>query len=416
MTDRAVADGTPLPLDGITVVEAAAWTFVPSSGAVLADWGADVIKIESPQTGDPQRGLISSGLVTGDVGGANYLIEQPNRGKRSVGIDLAHPDGRATLDRLLENADVFVTSFLPRVREKLGLDPDTIRTRHPHLVYALGTGQGTRGEDAQKGGYDGSSYFARSGIADALTPHDSPHLVDQPSGFGDLMGGLALAGGISTALLARERGQQPPIVDVSLLGLGLWNLGFPVVSAKLYEGRTMPAHDPDNLPNPIARAYYQTADKRHLTLIMLESDRFWPDLCEHLDRPDLIGDPRFHDAQARRTNNRECIAVLREIFAARTLAEWIERLRTVKGVWSPVRTALEAHSDPQVIANGYLPTVETAEGVTLALAANPVRFNDIAAKPRSSAPAHGQHTEEVLIDAGLDWDELVALKDSGAIT
>jgi len=406
----------PLPLTGITVVEAAAWTFVPSSGAVLADWGAEVIKVEHPETGDPQRGLVSSGLVAGDVGGANYIIEQPNRGKRSVGIDLAHPDGRAALDRLLEHADVFVTSFLSRVREKFGLDPHTIRTRHPHLVYALGTGQGTRGEEAGKGGYDGSSYFARSGIADALTPHDAPHLVDQPSGFGDMMGGLALAGGISTALLARERGQQPPIVDVSLLGLGLWNLGFPVVAAKLYEGRTMPVHDPENLPNPIARAYYQTADKRHLTLVMLESDRFWPDLCEHLDRPDLIDDPRFRDSVSRRTNNRECIATLREIFGARTLSEWGDRLRTLKGVWAPVRTALEVHDDPQVVANGYLPKVETAEGITLAVAANPVRFNETAASPRSSAPAHGQHTEEVLIEAGLDWDEVIRLKEVGAIS
>jgi crotonobetainyl-CoA:carnitine CoA-transferase CaiB-like acyl-CoA transferase len=406
----------PLPLSGITVVEVAAWTFVPSSGAVLADWGADVIKVEHPLTGDPQRGLISSGLVTGEAGGANYLIEQPNRGKRSVGIDLTHSDGRAVLDRLIEHADVFVTSFLPRVRDKLGLDPDTIRTRHPHIVYALGTGQGTRGEDAAKGGYDGSSYFARSGIADALTPHDSPHLVDQPSAFGDLMGGLALAGGISAALLARQRGHQPPVVDVSLLGLGLWNLGFPVVAAKLYEGKNIPAHDPDNLPNPIARAYYQTADKRYLTLIMLESDRFWPDLCEHLDRPDLINDPRFHDADARRTNNRECITTLRDIFATRTLDDWCRRLRTLKGVWSPVRTALETHDDPQVTANGYLPKVQTAEGIELAVVANPVRFNETAAQPRAAAPTHGQHTEEVLLDAGFDWDELARLKESGAIT
>jgi crotonobetainyl-CoA:carnitine CoA-transferase CaiB-like acyl-CoA transferase len=404
-----------LPLAGITVVEAAAWTFVPSSGGVLADWGADVIKIEHPLSGDPQRGLISSGLVTGDAGGANYLIEQPNRGKRSVGLDLASPDGRAVLDRLLEHADVFVTSFLPRARQKLGIDPETIRARHPRLVYALGTGQGTRGEDADKGGYDGSSYFARSGIADALTPHDSPHLVDQPSGFGDLMGGLTLAGGITAALLARERGQQPPIVDVSLLGLGLWNLGFPVTAAKLYEGKPIPPHDPDNLPNPIARAYYRTADNRHLTLIMLESDRFWPDLCDHLGRPDLTEDSRFCNADARRANNRECIGVLREIFATRTLDDWTERFGTLRGVWSPVRTALEAHDDAQVAANGYLPTIQTAEGLEMAVVANPVRFNEIAAQPRAGAPTHGQHTEDVLLEAGLDWGDLARLKDLGVI-
>jgi crotonobetainyl-CoA:carnitine CoA-transferase CaiB-like acyl-CoA transferase len=406
----------PLPLAGIKVIECAAWTFVPSSGAVLADWGADVIKVESPHTGDPQRGLISSGLVTGVVGGANYLVEQPNRGKRSVGIDLATEQGRTVLDRLLENADVFVTSFLPRVRDKLTLDPDTIRKRHPHLVYALGTGQGTRGEESAKGGYDGSAYFARSGIADALTPLGAPHLVDQPSGFGDLMGGLTLAGGIAAALLARARGQQPPVVDVSLLGLGLWNLGFPVTAAKLYEGQELPAHDPENLPNPIARAYYETADGRHLTLIMLESDRFWPDLCEHLDRPDLITDPRFRDAAARKANNRACIATLRDIFAARTLAQWVDRLSTLKGVWSPVRTALEAHRDPQVLANGYLPTITTNEGVPLSVVANPVRFDQTAAQPRSAAPSLGQHTEEVLLDFGVEWDEIEQLKNAGVIT
>jgi crotonobetainyl-CoA:carnitine CoA-transferase CaiB-like acyl-CoA transferase len=302
------------------------------------------------------------------------------------------------------------------VRQKLGLDPETIRARHPRVVYALGTGQGTRGEEAGKGGYDGSSYFARSGIADALTPHDCPHLVDQPSGFGDLMGGLTLAGGITAGLLARERGQQPPVVDVSLLGLGLWNLGFPVAAAKLYEGKHMPVHDPDNLPNPIARAYYQTADKRHLTLIMLESDRFWPDLCGHLGRQDLVEDPRFCSAEARRANNRECIEELREIFTTGTLDDWSNRFRTLKGVWSPVRTPLEAHYDAQVAANGYLPTIQTAEGVQMAVVANPVRFNEIAARPRAGAPTHGQHTEDVLLEAGLDWDDLARLKDAGAIT
>lgn len=406
----------PLPLAGIRVVECAAWTFVPSSGAVLADWGADVIKIESPQTGDPQRGLISSGLVTGVVGGANYLIEQPNRGKRSVGIDLTTKEGRAVLDRLLAQADVFVTSFLPRVRDKLGLDPDTIRKGHPHLVYALGSGQGTLGDESAKGGYDGSAYFARSGIADALTPAGAPHLVDQPSGFGDLMGGLTLAGGIAAALLARARGQQPPVVDVSLLGLGLWNLGFPVTAAKLYEGQQLPTHDPENLPNPIARAYYETADGRHLTLIMLESDRFWPDLCEHLGRPDLITDPRFHDAAARKTNSRECITTLRDVFATRTLDQWVDQLATLKGVWSPVRTALETHTDPQVLANGYLPMIETNEGIPLSVVANPVRFNQTAAQPRRAAPSLGQHTEEVLLDFGVGWDEIESLKEVGAIT
>jgi crotonobetainyl-CoA:carnitine CoA-transferase CaiB-like acyl-CoA transferase len=401
-------------LRGIRVLEVASWTFVPSAGAVLADWGADVVKVEPPGSGDPQRGLISSGLVPGVVGGANYLVEQPNRGKRSIALDLKSAEGRAVLDRLIDAADVFLTNYLPDARAKLRIDVGDVRARNPRIVYARGSGQGTRGADAGKTGFDGTSYFARAGIAHALTPPESSRVADQPPAFGDLMGGLALAGGIAAALLARERGGDTPVVDVSLLGLGVWNLAFAIVAAKLYEKVDVPKHGPDDLPNPVARVYYETKDHRHLTFVLLDSDRYWADFCRHVERPDLIDDPRFSSAAARTENRRACIAELRATFARRTYAEWRMRLATLAGAWAPVQTALEVHEDPQVRANGLLPEVTTAEGVSLALAASPIQFDE-AAPSLVAAPTHGQHTEEILLELGMSWEDVARLKDTGAI-
>jgi len=401
-------------MQGVRVLEVAEYTFVPAAGAVLADWGADVIKVEPPGTGDPQRGLLSSGLVPGVVGGANYLVEQPNRGKRSIALDLKSREGRAVLDRLIDVSDVFLTNYLPDARANLRIEIDDVRARNRRIVYALGSGQGARGLEAGKVGFDGTSYFARTGIAHALTPSGSPRVSEQPPAFGDLMGGLALAGGIAAALLARERGAAPPVVDISLLALGVWNLAFPIVAAKLYEGIDLPKHGPDDLPNPVARAVYETSDHRHLTFVLLDSDRYWPDFCRHIARRDLIDDPRFASAPARYENRRECIAELRRTFAGRTYGEWCERLATMAGAWAPLKTPIEVHADPQVKANGLLPEVTTAEGVRLALAASPVQFDGEPACP-TAAPTHGQHTEEILLELGLTWEDVAKLKETGAV-
>lgn len=401
-------------MSGIRVVEVATWTFVPAAGAVLADWGADVIKVEHPVKGDPQRGLISSGIVPGLTAGADHLIEVPNRGKRSLGLNIASPEGRELLDRLIATADVFLTNFLPPTLAKLRLDVDDVRAVQPDIIYARGTGQGTRGPDAGKGGYDGASYFARGGVYESLTAPGG-HLPEQPSAFGDIMGGMTLAGGVSAALFQRATTGKPSTVDVSLLGLAAWNIAPNVVSSKLLEGVEMPTYGPDDRPNPIARMSYQTKDGRWLAFVMLESDRFWPDLCQHLDRPDLIDDPRYSNAKARNENRRECIATLRGVFAEHTFAEWKERLRTVKGVWAPVQTPLELHDDVQVQANGYLRPVTTNSGHEFATVASPVQF-DGEATDLTAAPDLGQHTEELLLELGLSWEDLIAHKDAGTIS
>ncbi len=192
-------------LEGVKVLEVAAWTFVPAAGAVLADWGADVIKVEHPVMGDPQRGLISMGLIPGGPSAVNYIIEQPNRGKRSIGLDISTEEGLKLLYRLVEQSDVFLTSFLPATRQKLKIDVEHIRAVNPKIVYARGTGQGPKGPDSGKGGYDGASYWGRGGVAHALTPSTSEWPIGGRAAFGDLAGGMSIAGGIAAALFQRER-------------------------------------------------------------------------------------------------------------------------------------------------------------------------------------------------------------------
>jgi crotonobetainyl-CoA:carnitine CoA-transferase CaiB-like acyl-CoA transferase len=400
-------------LAGIRVLEVAAWTFVPAAGAVLADWGADVIKVEHPVTGDPQRGLVSMGLIPGGDGAVNYIIEQPNRGKRSIGIDISTEGGRDILYRLAEKSDVFLTSFLPAVRQRLKIDVEHIRAVNPTIVYARGSGQGPLGPDREKGGYDGCSYWGRGGVANALTPGDSAYPVGGRPAFGDLAGGMAIAGGIAAGLLQKERTGEAPVIDVSLLGLAIWQLSPDVVASLLYGGDPMPKFDRSSSPNPLV-GNYRTSDDRFITLMMLQSDRFWPDFCEHIDRPDLIDDPRFADGGARYANAKECVAILDEVFASRTYTEWNEKLATLQGVWAPGQRPSELPDDPMVKANGYLSTVNRADGNSYDLVANPVQMNETADQ-LTPAPEHGQHTEEILLELGLDWDEIIAQKDAGAV-
>jgi crotonobetainyl-CoA:carnitine CoA-transferase CaiB-like acyl-CoA transferase len=400
-------------LSGYRVIEVAAWAFVPAAGAVLADWGADVIKVEHPVTGDPQRGLVSMGLIPGGPNAVNYIMEQPNRGKRSIGIDMATDKGREVLYKLAESADVFLTSFLPSVRQRLKIDVEHIRAVNPNIVYARGTGQGPRGLDSDKPGYDGSVYWGRGGIAHALTPGDAKFPIGGRAAFGDLAGGMAIAGGIAAGLLQRATTGEAPLVDVSLLGLAMWQLSPDIVASGLYGGDPMPKFTRRSTPNPLVGGY-RTSDDRFITLMMLQSDRFWPEFCTCVGRPDLIDDPRFVDGASRFNNREECVAIIDEVFAARTYAEWKSVLTNLSGAWAPVQMANELVDDPQVEANGYLSRVHRSDGKEYDLVANPVQMNETADELQP-APEHGQHTEEILLELGLDWDAITAYKQAGAV-
>ena len=402
------------PLEGIRVIEVASWMFVPSGGSVLVDWGADVIKVEHPETGDPQRGLITSGLVPGGPGGVNFMVEQPNRGKKSVAINLAHPDGREALLKLVDTADVFLTNYLPPVRRKLRIDTDDIQARNPDIVVARGSGQGPQGPDAEKGGYDGASFWARGGLGSVMPDGPNGWPMGQPSpAFGDVMGGLATAGAIAAALVQRERTGHAPVVDVSLLATAMWQISPLVVASKLFGFDRMPGGDRRLSPNP-GVGVYRTADERYISLILLQSDKHWQQFAACLEAPDLVDDPRFADAAARAENGPECIDRLDELFEAHDLDHWKAALADFSGVWTPFQTLAELYDDPQVIANGYLPSMTAGNGDVVQLVASPAQFDEVHVTVER-APEHGEHTELVLAEAGVEWDKLAEMKESGAI-
>lgn len=404
----------PGPLDGIRVIEMASWMFVPSGGSVLVDWGADVIKIENPAGGDPQRGLITSGLVGGDAGGVNFMIEQPNRGKRSVALNVAHPDGHEALMKLISTADVFLTNTLEPVRRRLRIDSDDIFERNPAIIIARGSGQGPSGPDAQKGGFDGASFWARGGVGSVFPPHPSGWPQHQPSpAFGDVMGGMALAGAIAAALLKRERTGTGSVIDVSLLATALWQISPLVVASKLFGLTSLPRGDRRKAPNP-GVGVFKTKDDRYISLILLQSDRYWDDFAARLDRPVLASDDRFNHSTARARNGPECIDIIDEAFAQRTLDEWKARLATFEGVWTPFQTLAELYADPQVVANGYLPTMESSTGEPVHLVASPAQFDETPFEV-TRAPELGEHTELVLAELGIGWDDIADLKSRGAI-
>lgn len=399
------------PLDGIRVLEVAMYGFVPSAGAVLADWGADVVKVEHAVRGDPQRGLRQTGAFTVE-GDPNPNVEHANRGKRSLGLDMARPEGREVLYELVRRSDVFLTSFLPSARRRFGIDVDDIRALNNRIVYARGSALGPRGREADKGGYDMTAFWARAGTAASLTPPGVDGMIPPPGpAYGDTISGTNLAGGIAAALLRRERTGEAPVVDVSLLGSGVWALGHGV-ALSVHLGRPMvapPLGGHGSPTNPLS-GLYRTADDRYLAFVMMQPGKFWADVCRHVDRPELAEDPRFATAEDLVAHTGEAVKILREVLAGRTLAEWTERFATLAGPWAPVQDSLQVGSDAQVRANEYL--VRAGE---LELAASPVQF-DVGAPAPGPAPEFAAQTEEVLLELGLDWARIAQLKAAGAVT
>ena len=283
-------------LDGVRILEVATWTFVPAAGAVLADWGADVIKVEHPETGDPQRGLVTAGMFGGGARAVNFMIEQPNRGKRSIGIDLRSEGGLEVLYLLAEASDVFLTSFLPAARREMRSTSSTFAPQSAHHLRPWERDGPARARTRE--GWVRCRGILRPGRARSrATPDDVEYPVNPRAAYGDLPGGQTLAGGIAAALFRRERQGVPSVVDASLLSCAMWALSPDIVSSKLFGIPKLPRGDRHHPPNPLVGTY-KTKDGRFINLTMLESDRYWPDLCQRIGRPELTDDPRFMTAAA----------------------------------------------------------------------------------------------------------------------
>jgi crotonobetainyl-CoA:carnitine CoA-transferase CaiB-like acyl-CoA transferase len=395
-------------MEGVRVLEVAEHTFVPAASALLADWGADVVKIEPTERGDAMRGLAAAGVVS-IGGGVHALLEHSNRGKRSLALDLTTPEGLEILYKLAATADVFLTNKVPRVREKLKIELEDIRAQNPNIIYVAGTGYGERGPEADRGSYDSLAFWARAGVAMGCKPADSDRYPAPPApGFGDSIGAMTIAGGIMGALYHRERTGEPTTVDVSLLGTGMWAMGqafaLSLVANVPWQG---PPSDAPRL-NPLV-SNYATKDDRQLSLCCLQAAKYWPPLCEAIGRPELAADPRFADHASLLENSLEVQEILRTTFAEHTVAEWREKLADFTGQWCVVQDTLEATVDPQSVANGYVQDCETATGVAFKLVAAPVQYDGEPA-PAGRAPEFNEHGDAILEELGMDWDTIVDLK------
>jgi crotonobetainyl-CoA:carnitine CoA-transferase CaiB-like acyl-CoA transferase len=402
-------------LDGLRVIEVAQYVFVPTAAAVLAEWGADVVKVEPPGGGDAYRGLRQSGPLKVDAA-VNYAIHHANRGKRSIGIDLATREGHALLMELVRDADVFLTNLRPGARRRLGIEVDDLRRHNSRLIYARGSALGQRGPEAERGGFDYSTFWARGGSALGATPVGAERPVPMPGpAYGDTTGAAILAGGIAAALFARERTGEANEVDVSLLGLGMWSMGSAIAASLVHDRAYEPmARIP---PTNALAGVYRTADDRWISLTLLQGFPFFAPLCRCLGRPELASDPRFADPEAFVSNTAACAGILDGIFASEPLAIWRERLADLEGVWSVFQDTLEVARDPQAVANDYIVEVELGdlEGHVCPLVANPVQFGGRPGTTRP-APEYAQHSEEILLERGKTWDEIHALKACGALT
>jgi crotonobetainyl-CoA:carnitine CoA-transferase CaiB-like acyl-CoA transferase len=392
----------PAPLEGIRVVEIASFVAAPSGGALLADLGAEVIKVEVPEGEIYRHTKPHMGGYKSDFDGGPPF-EMDNRGKRSLALDLGRPEARDALRRVIARADVVLTNLLPGRQRKYGLDPDTLRAQQPALIHATLNGYGVRGDEADAPAFDYTAYWARTGMMDLFRAPDAIPAYLRP-GVGDHAAGMSLVAGILAALRVRDRTGEGQAIEVSLLQIGLYIQGNDM-SNVLATGQNPPMHDRRAPRNPLWN-YYATADQRWLHLVMVESQRYWPNVCRALELGELERDERFADPVARYRNGRALVERLDSVFGSRTLAEWESELRRHPLIWAPVKRMNEMIDDPQVAAMGYLSTVDHPRLGQFKSVGPPFRMSAHAMPANRPAPDLGADSDAVLREAGLSADEI----------
>lgn len=391
------------PLAGIRVVEIASFIAAPAAGTLLADMGADVIKVEVPR-GEILRSSRPRvmGIRDSDFPEAPHF-HMDNRGKRSLTLDVTQAEHRAALQRVIDAADIVVTNMLPHRQKKYGIDAEALRAKKPALIFGSLSGYGTEGDDATTPAFDYTAYWGRTGFMDMMRDEGAAPSFLRP-GVGDHAAALALVAGILAALRVRDQTGVGQVVDVNLMHTGFYIQGNDATMV-LATGEAPPNHDRARPRNPLWN-HYETSDGRWIFLVMIESDRYWPKLCRALDIPDLEDDERFNGAVVRYRNSEALTALLAERIAAKPLTAWRELLPTHGLIWAPVQTLVEAVQDPQARAAGSFQSIKHPTAGEFETVAPPIQMSLSNLRSERAGPELGAHTREVLVEAGLSDSEV----------
>ena len=400
MTDR-------LPLSGLKVLDVATWIAAPAAAVVLGDYGCDVIKVEQPGEGDPHRA--NHALPSLPRAATNYPWHLDSRNKRSIALDLKHPDGRAALGRLIETADILITNFPFPVRQRLKLAYEDVRDHNTRLIYASFTGYGEEGPDKDQPGFDSNAYFARSGLFDTCRYEGQPPSFSLPA-QGDRAAAMGLLSAILMALYRRERTGQGMMVATSLYANGLWSNGLMAQAALL--DAFIGLRPPRDRPRSAVANLYETRDGRWLQLSVVREEKNWPVFCRSIGRPALEADPRFKDTPSRRRNAAPLAALLDEVFRTRDQSEWREIFKAHNITHAPIFRVADVAQDAQAVAAKAI--VATGNPEMPRTLAAPFQIAGVEPRLAGPGPELGADTDAILAEAGYSTDEIQALKSGGA--
>lgn len=398
------------PLEGVKVVEITMFQQGPVAGMRLGDLGADVIKVEA-KTGDPARGFMKIIGAMAGLKGKNYYFEHNNRNKRGIVLDLKSKRGMEIFLKLIERADVFLNNMSIGAPISMGIGPDVLLARNPRLIYAHASGWGRKGPDAHDLSFDYTG-IARSGLMLACGERGTPPTQILP-GIGDEIGGLMCAWAITAALYAREKTGKGQVVDTSLMGSVIAGLAF-ILAAPAILGQEFPREVRAEAGNPVYN-HYCCSDGKWIAIAHLDPNRYWPRICKALELEELVDDPRFNSIEARGRNAKQLVAILDEKFATRKRDEWMKILKEAECIFTPIQSLTEVTLDPQARANEYFIDIEHPGWGKLKMVGFPWNFSDTPASWQRPAPGLGQHTDEVLLEAGYTKEEIDSFRKEGAI-